>query len=99
MYAPLLPKGKVGTGLTKTIIAARCEDCTQQFTRLCDSLPSRFPDNTIAFLADCLAQFITWGNETGARDKDLDHRLRNSSDMHDIIVDILSQLQSLLDDG
>ncbi len=99
VYDPLRSKSKHGPGFSKTVIAARCEDCAQKFTRLCELVASRFSENIAASLGDRLTQFITWGNETGAMDKDLDHRLRDSTDMRDIIVDILTQLQSLLDQG
>jgi hypothetical protein len=94
--------GKRGPGFTKAIIAARFEVCSQAFSRLfstCVSLTPHYLDAKAKSVGDDLGRFITWGSETGAKDQTLDYKLRQSTNLHDTVIQLLQQLKSALDEG
>jgi hypothetical protein len=100
MYDVLRGRGRFR--YNKAVIAARFEDCTQNLTRLsstCLSLNPRFPEAKAKSLSDVLGRFVAWGNETGAVDQTLDHRLRKAKEMHDNVANHLAELQLILQDG
>lgn len=91
-------------GFVKAVIAARFEISSQAFDKLCSTfspLARHFPESEAQtkVLEDSLARFITWGYETGAKDHELDYKLRKSKDLHDTVVQTLEELQSALDEG
>ncbi|ORY58056.1 uncharacterized protein BCR38DRAFT_447870 [Pseudomassariella vexata] len=97
MYDAMWPKSKQPTGQTKIIIAALFEDCSQNFNKLCALLVPHCRQVQNKSLADCLSHFITWGIENSA--KDLDYKLRKAGKMHDMVVDLLTQLKEALEEG
>jgi hypothetical protein len=99
MYDVMRPRGEKGGGHRKAIIAAKFEDCTQNFTRFCLSLRPHLQEHDVQAIADCFGHLITWGNDTGARDKTLDYKLRKSKDMHKSVVDLLTELKTTLEFG
>lgn len=94
--------GKRRPGSAKAIIAARFEVCSQAFGRLfskCVSLTPHYLDKKAKSLEDDHGRFITWGVETGAKDQTLDYKLRKSKNLHDTVVQLLQELESVLDEG
>jgi hypothetical protein len=80
-------------------VAAKFEDCSNRFNRLCIALRSRVP-STISTLADFnYAKFLAWANDTGAATKSLDHMLRKASDLREGTLDLLNDLYELILEG
>lgn len=80
-------------------IAAEYEDCQDCFSRLHDALkehPSLFD---LDLAEENLAKFLSWGNETGAMSRSLDHSLRKSSTLQKKTLELLSILHSTLEEG
>jgi hypothetical protein len=85
-------------------IAAKFEDCHNCFNRLCAALRSLAvksqSTSTISTLADSnFAKFLAWGNDTGAATKSLDHTLRKASELREITLDLLTDLNLLILEG
>ena len=99
MYDVMWPKGKKAVGSTKAVIAARFEVCTDSLERFWVTLSPHFPDPRVKSLADCYGQLITWGHQTGARDQTLDYKLRKAHDMQGMVLELLTELQSNLQNG
>lgn len=99
MYDTMWPKAKRPAGRQKAIIAARFEECQQDFNRLCARLDRHFPDTKAKSLSDCLGSFVAWGSETGANDQTLDYKLRKANDMQEMVVELLTQLHEVIEEG
>lgn len=96
--------GKRRPGVVKAIIAARYENVSQTFNKLCSNfipfaqlLPETETQNQV--LDDVFARLTTWGHETGAEDQTLDYKLRKAKDLHETVVEALQELQVSLDEG
>jgi hypothetical protein len=86
--------------LTKAApVAAKFEDCHNCFNKLCVALRSRSPSAISTLADDNFAKFLAWGNDTGAATRSLDHTLRKSSDLREMTLDLLKDLQSTIVDG
>lgn len=88
----------------KAVIAARYENVSQTFNKLCSNfipfaqlLPETETQNQA--LDDAFTRLTTWGHETGAEDQTLDYKLRKSKDLHETVVEALQELQISLDEG
>jgi hypothetical protein len=99
MYDVMWGKSRKDSGFRRAAIAAKFEGCTQNFTRLCLSLMPHLRESEAKAIGDCLGDFVTWGNDTGAKDQTLDYKLRKAKGMHKSVVELLTQLQSVLEDG
>lgn len=80
-------------------VAAKFEDCHNCFNKLCVALRSRSPSAISTSADDNFAKFLTWGNDTGAATQSLDHTLRKSSELREMTLDLLKDLQSTILDG
>jgi hypothetical protein len=48
---------------------------------------------------ESLAKFLVWAEDTGALTQALDHTLRKASDLHEIVLELLTTLHSTLIEG
>lgn len=87
-------------------IASWCGVCTRLFDQLCDLL--RAPDSefsgqiSLVALQDELGRFRVWAGNVGAHQSgrtSLDHRLREASQVHKQVTDLLSDLGRALQEG
>jgi len=102
MYDVLVKRRR--DGIQKSVIAARFEVSTQAFDRLCSShepIAQQFPEAgaKAASLSESFSRLATWGHETGAQDQSLDYKLRKSKDLHEIVVQALTELQLAIEEG
>jgi len=68
--------------------------CVQSFTQLGDQMPQILRDN--------LGRFRVWTANSGAHRRDtmsLDHRLRESTNLKELVIDLLEDLNSALQEG
>ncbi|ERS95853.1 hypothetical protein HMPREF1624_07930 [Sporothrix schenckii ATCC 58251] len=96
--------GKRRPGVMKAVVAARYENASQTFNKLCSNfipfaqlLPQTETQHQA--LDDAFARLTIWGHETGAEDHTLDYKLRKSKDLHDTVVEALQELQVSLDEA
>ncbi|KAH8596651.1 hypothetical protein B0O99DRAFT_705975 [Bisporella sp. PMI_857] len=82
-------------------IAAAFEDCVQLFEQLCASLEAGTPSWTGPHteLADLFSTLRTWGHDTGASSRSLDHRLRKASTLQAQVLELFEALQNELGTG
>jgi len=85
----------------KTPIAAEFEDCIQVFQQLCSSLEagSTAWGGSDSELAGLFGRLRSWGNESGASTRSLDHRLRKASRLQNQVLEFLGDLKVDLESG
>ena len=96
----------------KAPIAAHLEDCLQAFARLSAVLRSNLnqeeenknlnglvSDGFYKIVDDCSGRLVSWGRESGASSKELDHSLRFSSRLKDTTLEFLKDLNYILEKG
>ncbi|CAK7197989.1 hypothetical protein SEUCBS139899_000644 [Sporothrix eucalyptigena] len=96
--------GKRRPGVVKAIVAARYENVSQTFNKLCSNFmpfAQLLPETEAQSQAfdDAFARLTTWGYETGAEDQTLDYKLRKSKDLHETVIEALQELQQSLDEA
>jgi hypothetical protein len=85
----------------KAPLAASFEDCLQAFDRLLattNANKQNLEDEDI-LAEDCCSRLKTWGHDSGASSRALDHRLRKSSQLATATSELLVELQSILQEG
>ncbi|KAH8746034.1 hypothetical protein BGZ57DRAFT_777998 [Hyaloscypha finlandica] len=82
-------------------LAANFEDCLQAFDRLRATIYSSKKDleDEHNLGEDCYSRLRTWGHDSGASSRALDHRLRKSPQLGTSTLDLLAELQSILQEG
>ena len=98
MYRAL--RGQKSSFLPQTApIAAKFEDCQQNFERLC--IVSRSGIRLIEpnVIEDSYGRFLAWGRDCGAADRSVDHRLRKSSSLSTRTLELLKTLSAKLEQG
>ncbi|KAI0127980.1 hypothetical protein BJ170DRAFT_397576 [Xylariales sp. AK1849] len=85
----------------KAPVAARFEDCLQAFGRLCTALRANLPasEHVDSLADDCMFRLISWGHDSGASNRMLDHKLRRSSRPRDNTLDLLKELDVIVTDA
>jgi hypothetical protein len=80
-------------------VAAKFEDCHNGFNKLCIALRNLSLSKLSVPADDSFAKFLAWGNDTGAATRSLDHTLRKSTDLRDMTLDLLRDLDLMIQDG
>jgi hypothetical protein len=85
----------------KAPLAANFEDCLQTFDRLRATIHSSKKDLEDEHILgeDCYSRLRSWGHDSGASSRALDHRLRKSSQLGSTTLELLVELQSVLQEG
>jgi hypothetical protein len=85
----------------KAPLAANFEDCLQVFDRLRATIQSNKKDfeNEHTLGEDCYSKLRSWGYNSGASSRALDHRLRKPSRLKTTTLELLVELQSKLQEG
>ena len=87
----------------KAALAAQFEDCAQAVEQVHAALtadPSAEQHTSLRVLIErCLGRLTTWGRETGASSRVLDHSLRRASAPRHITIILLSELHNRLQSG
>ena len=95
--------GKRRFGVVKAIVAARYENVSQTFNKLCVNfvpLAQLLPEETQSQRLDnAFVRLTTWGHESGAENQTLDYNLRKSKDLRETVIEALQELQQSLDEG
>jgi hypothetical protein len=80
-------------------IAAIFEKCRESFERLCivTRLNSSQPNSSL--VEDNYGTFLAWGNDSGAATRSLDRTLRKTSNLSDMVMELLRTLYSTLQRG
>jgi hypothetical protein len=84
-------------------LAAQFEDCAQAVKQAHAALNA---DTSVekqtplrALIGRCLGRLVTWGHETGASSRLLDHSLRRASKPRDNTLTLLKELHERVQDG
>ena len=82
-------------------IAARFEDCLQDFERLSSIIETyQEADKAKGFcIESAYSQFRQWGSDTGAQNRTLDHALRKATHLEQATIKLLKDLLSALQIG
>ena len=85
----------------KAPIRAHFEDCVQAFDRLCSAINANMTasEEEIILVEDCYSRLRSWGQDSGASTRALDHGLRKSSELGAHTLNLLSDLHSILHEG
>ena len=85
----------------KAPVAAGFEDCLQAFDRLSAAIDANRDDFQDEYILseDCYSRVKTWGCDSGASTRALDHALRKSPQLKSSTLDLLLDLYSILQDG
>jgi hypothetical protein len=85
----------------KAPLAANFEDCLQAFDRLRATIHSSKKNLEDEYILgeDCYSRLRSWGHDSGAASRALDHRLRKSSQLGTATLELLSELQLTLQEG
>jgi hypothetical protein len=78
--------------------------CVQSSRELCDSLRAQGPEAIPTSLRNDIGRFTVWAKNSGAHRKEthsmsLDYRLREASDVKNMVVKLLEDLKAALQDG
>lgn len=77
-------------------IAAKYEDCVQNFARFCVAVESNSSPTDSTLADDSYAKFLAWGSDSRASSRSLDYNLRKTSDLRDRTLELLVILHSTL---
>lgn len=85
----------------KAPLAANFEDCLQAFDRLRATIQANKRDLKDEYILgeDCYSRLRSWGYDSGASSRALDHRLRKSAQLVAATLDLLEELYSILVEG
>jgi len=87
----------------KAPLAAQFEDCAQAVKQVHSALntdPSVEKHTSLhALVGRCLGRLTTWGHETGASSRLLDHSLRRASRLRNNTLTLLQDLHDRFQDG
>lgn len=82
---------------SKAPIAAHFEDCLQASHRMCATIHADRPESEDSVTADdCDSRLKSWGHDSGASSRHLDHALRRTSSLSTASLDLLVQLSAVL---
>lgn len=99
MYDAMWPRSKRSKPYAKAVVAARFEECAQNFHRLWAMVQPTLSESQETLWRDCLGEFLAWGSESGATDQALDYKLRKNKDLHKTVVDVLVEFHENLEQG
>jgi len=80
-------------------VAAKFEDCSQCFTRLCVILKALPSPSDLDLAEDSFARFLALGNDTSAINGSFDHTLCKASARQKKTLELLTILHSTLVEG
>src|SRR5580700_6770445 len=77
-------------------IAAIFEKCRESFKQLCIVTRLNSSESNLSLVEDNYGTFLAWGNDSGAASRSLDRALRKTSNLSDMIIELLRSLYSTL---